>query len=163
MKRIVLSFLVILFGLIILAQFFQPEKNNGERDILTDLFQNASINDTLKTLLTNSCYDCHSNRTIYPLYSKISPISWYLYDHIKVGKESLNFSKWGSYPANEKISQLVDIGEILSDGEMPLKSYLLIHKNAILSKEEIQWIVNWTEEEGMRIMMNSHNTRMASA
>ncbi len=152
MKRIVLSIIVILLVLISGAQFFQPEKNDGGRDILTDIFQKSSINDTLKTLLTNSCYDCHSNGTVYPWYSKVSPISWFLYDHIKLGKKSLNFSKWESYTDNEKISQLVDIGEVLSDGDMPLKSYLIIHKNAMLSEEEIQWIVNWTEEEGMRIM-----------
>ena len=155
MSRIFLSILVILLIFISGAQFFQPEKNDGERDILTDMFQNSSINDTLKTLFTNSCYDCHSNGTIYPWYSKVSPISWFLSGLIKVGKESLNFSKWGSYPANEKISLLVDIEEVLSDGEMPLKSYLLIHKNAILSEEEIQCIVNWTEQEGMRIMEES--------
>lgn len=152
MKRIVLSIIVILLVLISGAQFFQPEKNDEGRDILTDIFQKSSINDTLKTLLTNSCYDCHSNGTVYPWYSKVSPISWFLYDHIKLGKKSLNFSKWESYTDNEKISQLVDIGEVLSDGDMPLKSYLIIHKNAMLSEEEIQWIVNWTEEEGMRIM-----------
>lgn len=134
------------------AQLFQPEKNEGKRNIETDLFQTTMVNDSIKTLFTTSCYDCHSNSTCYPWYSKLSPISWYLYDHVKAGKEALNFSEWGNYTDNEKISQLVDIGETVSDGEMPLKSFLIIHKEAKLSEEEIQKIVNWTEQEGMRIM-----------
>lgn len=152
MKKIILIILVLLLIFFAGAQFVQPEKNEGERNIETDLFETSMVNDPIKTLLTASCYDCHSNSTNYPWYSKVSPISWYLYDHVKVGKEALNFSEWGTYTDNEKISQLVDIGETVSDGEMPLKSFLIIHKDAKLSKEEIQKIMNWTEQEGMRIM-----------
>ena len=149
MKKIILILLLIIF---VGAQFFQPEKNEGERNIESDLFQASMVNDPIKVLFTASCYDCHSNNTNYPWYSKVSPISWYLYDHVKDGKEALNFSEWGTYTNNEKISQLVDIGETVSDGEMPLKSFLIIHKEAKLSEEEIQKIVNWTEQEGMKIM-----------
>jgi len=153
-NKIALRILIILFVLIILAQFFQPEKNEDKKIPDTDLLKVAQVNDTISKLLTSSCYDCHSISTNYPWYSRLSPISWYMYNHVKNGKKALNFSMWGNYPANEKISQLVDIGEVLSDGEMPLKSYLFIHKGATLSEDEIQSILNWTELEGMRIMQS---------
>ena len=152
MKKIILIILILLLIIFAGAQLFQPEKNEGDRNTEMDIFQTAVTNDPIKALFTTSCYDCHSNNTNYPWYSKVSPISWYLYDHVKVGKEALNFSEWGTYTNNEKISQLVDIGETVSDGEMPLKSFLIIHKEAKLSEEEIQKILNWTEQEGMRIM-----------
>ena len=151
-KKTILIILALLLIFFAGAQFFQPDKNEGERNIETGLFQTAVVNDQIKALLTTSCYDCHSNSTNHPWYSKVFPVSWYLYDHVKIGKEALNFSEWGTYTDNEKISQLVDIGETVSDGEMPLRSFLIIHKEAKLSNDEIQKIVNWTEQEGMRIM-----------
>ncbi len=49
-----------------------------------------------------SCFDCHSNNTNYPWYSKVAPISWYINSHIKKGRKILNFSKWNGYSKDEK-------------------------------------------------------------
>ncbi|TFH21821.1 MAG: hypothetical protein E4H10_14765 [Bacteroidia bacterium] len=89
-------------GLLVI-QFFHPEKNTGPLDPAEDLLMIASPPEHLAELIKNSCYDCHSNQTVYPWYSNISPVSWYLQKHIKEGKEDLNASEYGSMDKADKI------------------------------------------------------------
>ncbi|MRR24228.1 cytochrome C, partial [bacterium] len=114
-------------------------------------------NDSLITLpvleqLRKSCFDCHSNEVDLPWYSKMAPSSWLLADHINEGKAHLNFSEWEGYSNREKIGLLDDIRDEVSSGEMPLKSYLLIHRNAKPGPEGSAAILKWTEEATARIL-----------
>ncbi len=138
---------ILILGFIIL-QFFQPEKNLGERDVPEDLFNTVSVDKDVRDILETSCYDCHSNFTNYPWYSNISPVSIFLNKHIVNGKKELNFSEWGNYSDRDKISRLVDIYEAIESGEMPLQSYLIIHKDAELNDEDVDKVLTWTETEG---------------
>ena len=103
-------------------------------------------------LIKGSCYDCHSNQTVYPWYSKVAPVSWYLKKHIKEGKEDLNVSEYASMDKADKIEFLVDICEVVEAGNMPLISYTLIHKEARLSEEDREAICVWSEEEALKVM-----------
>ncbi len=87
---------------------------------------------TINYQLQVSCYDCHSNNTDYPWYSKIQPAAWYLEDHIKEGKDELNFNEWDTYSSRRKNSKLRSIIKQIESGEMPLESYTLIHGGARL-------------------------------
>lgn len=143
---------ILLIGIIIVIQFFQPERNKGTNDPATDLLQVVTIPDSLSAILMNACYDCHSNRTDYPWYSYISPVSWYLEKHIRAGREELNLSHFGNLEKVEKIGMLADICDVIDDGSMPLKSYSMIHRHARIDPAEGEAICNWTESEALRIM-----------
>lgn len=138
---------ILILGFIIL-QFFQPEKNLGERDVPEDLLNTLSVDKDVRDILETSCYDCHSNSTNYPWYSNVSPVSIFLNKHIVDGKNELNFSEWGNYSNRDKISRLVDIYEAIESGGMPLQSYLIIHKDAELNDEDVDKVLTWTETEG---------------
>lgn len=103
-------------------------------------------------LLKTSCYDCHSNQTDFPWYSKIAPVSWWLGDHITDGKEHLNFSTWEDYSTREKVGLLEEILDEVKAGNMPLKSYLIIHKDAKLDENEISALEKWTEDLSNRLL-----------
>ena len=64
--------------------------------------------------------------------------------HIAAGKENLNFSEWGNYSSRKRRNKLDRIVKQIKSDEMPLASYTIIHKNAILTttqkKEVIYWI-----------------------
>ena len=75
-----------------------------------------------------ACYDCHSNETIWPWYSRIAPISWLVYRDVQEGRSELNFSEWGRGE-----QEVEDIGEVIAKGEMPPLQYLLAHPEARLS------------------------------
>jgi len=143
---------IILIGGIVLIQFFQPERNKGTIDPAVDLLGVTSIPDSLATIFRNSCYDCHSDHTNYPWYSKISPVSWYLEKHIEDGKEKLNMSKFGELKKSRKIGVLADICDVIETGSMPLKSYLVIHRNARVGELEREAICGWSESEALNLM-----------
>ncbi len=86
-KPIRIAGLVLLAALVVL-QLFQPERNLGPINAKDNLVAITGMPDSLATIFKISCFDCHSNRTEYPWYSFISPISWYLENHIKQGKDT---------------------------------------------------------------------------
>ncbi len=94
-------------------------------------------------ILRKACYDCHSNEIKYPLYSNIAPFSWVISGHIEEGKKALNFSIWEKYTDSEKSEHLKDIHRTVY-AAMPLQSYLWLHEDANLTKEERSFIRDWT-------------------
>ena len=145
-------FLILPIVVLIILQFFQPEKNQGSIARENDLLQVASVPDSLAAILINSCYDCHSNHTEYPWYSNISPVSWYLHKHLIEGKEDLNLSEFGSLSNAEKIGALSDILDVLEAGTMPLPSYQFIHKDARMTQREIDALMDWADQESLTLM-----------
>lgn len=139
-------------SILILAQFFQPEPNGAPVDPELDMLVLVSPPEQVGDLIRTSCYDCHSNQTVYPWYSRISPVSWYLNKHIRDGKEELNFSDFGLLDKADKIGTLTDFFDVLDAGTMPLPSYLLIHKEARLSEEDIETLCLWSEKEALKVM-----------
>lgn len=138
MKKV---FLVILVALI-LIQFVRPEKNDSKNE-MNAMGTVMEIPVEVTKIIETSCADCHSNSTKYPWYCEIAPASWYLAQHVKKGKENLNFSEWTAYNKDQQGHVLKDIKEVLNEREMPLKSYLLIHKEAILTENQYQILYDW--------------------
>ena len=147
--RIILG---IFFAAVLLIQLIRPEKNLDEIDTPDDFIHVSQVPDTLARIFLNSCYDCHSNHTHYPWYGSIAPVSWYINKHVVEGKAHLNLSSWGIMDKAQKISKLDEICEECSDGAMPLKSYLWVHRSTALGPQEIEAICEWAEQEAMEIM-----------
>lgn len=143
---------VVLLAVLLFLQVFQPERNLGEPDNMNDLVESLGMPDSLAVVLKRSCYDCHSNRTEYPWYSYIAPVSWYLDNHIRKGKDHVNFNSFGALEKSGKIGVLSDICEEVESGSMPLKSYTLIHGNARVSDIEKEALCRWAELESLKIM-----------
>jgi hypothetical protein len=130
-KIIALVFLVVLVGI----QFVPTNRNQSEVVPKSDFMLVNNVPKDVQDKLKVSCYDCHSNNTAYPWYNKIQPAAWFLEDHIKEGKDELNFNEWGEYSDRRKNSKLRSIISQIEDDEMPLDSYTFIHGDAKLSKE----------------------------
>ncbi|MBP7284585.1 MAG: heme-binding domain-containing protein [Leptospiraceae bacterium] len=127
-------------GIFLLLQLIPVNRDNPK--IENDLF----APDDVKAILKKSCYDCHSNETIYPIYSYIFPISILLAHHIEEGREELNFSNWELYSNSKKSTKAKEIIEEIKEKEMPLYSYTLFHSGAILTPDEIRILSDWAEE-----------------
>jgi exonuclease VII small subunit len=138
-KIILLILLVAFVGI----QFIPTEPNQNGYVAKTDFMLVYNVPKNIEKSIKTSCYDCHSNNTKYPWYNKIQPVAWFLEEHIKDGKKELNFSEWESLSNRRKASKLRSIIKQLESGEMPLDSYTLIHKDAKLSSEETNEIINF--------------------
>ncbi len=99
----------------------------------------------IQSILQESCNDCHSNNTVYPWYSHIQPVAWWLGDHIKEGKQHLNFSEFANYSVAKQYHKLEEVEEMIVDGEMPLKSYSFIHTRSKLDSQQKSALVNWSK------------------
>ena len=128
---------------LIVIQFFPITLNESDTVPQSDFMVVNQVPATIKNRLQVSCYDCHSNNTDYPWYSKIQPSAWYLEDHIQEGKDELNFNEWAEYSDRRKNSKLRSIISQIEEDEMPLDSYTLIHRDAILSDEDKTLIVDF--------------------
>ncbi|MBO0341449.1 heme-binding domain-containing protein [Flagellimonas profundi] len=149
MKVLKIIVLVVLLGFVGI-QFVPTDLNLSDVVPDTDFMSVNQVAKDIEHDLRVSCYDCHSNNTQYPWYNKVQPIAWFLEEHIKEGKEELNFNEWGDYSDRRKRSKLKSIASQIEDDKMPLSSYTLIHKDAKLSveeKERILTLVNDLMEE----------------
>jgi hypothetical protein len=97
----------------------------------------------IKILIKNACYDCHSYETVLPWYAKAAPVSWLIYHHVSEGTDTLNFSDWASYSPDDIKSILKSSIDDIKDGDMPLISYRLMHKEARLNDKEKENILNF--------------------
>ncbi|MFC6269480.1 heme-binding domain-containing protein [Frigoriflavimonas asaccharolytica] len=138
--RIIATVLLIAF---VLIQFLPKQINKSQTTSKADFMSVNNVPVNIKSKLQTSCYDCHSNNTNYPWYSKVQPVAMFLQNHIIDGKKELNFSEWDSLSVRRKKSKLKAIVNQIKDGEMPMSSYTIIHRDAIFSKAEKDEIVQW--------------------
>ncbi len=145
MKKILKTISYVLLAGIVLIQFYpRPEKNSNKETSMADISKVFEVPAPVLQVLQTSCYDCHSNNTAYPWYSRIQPVALWLNDHIEEGKAELNFSEFGNYSIRRQYRKLEEINKEVKEGEMPLSSYTLIHRNATLENEEKLLLANWT-------------------
>jgi hypothetical protein len=143
--KIVKGVVLVLVVAFIVIQFIRPERNDHTRPAgtrVTDLFQ---VPDSVQGILQTSCYDCHSDSTRYPWYFSVQPVAWFLADHIHDGRRGLNFDEYALYRPFQQFGKLVQIERHIRNGSMPLPSYLLIHRDAVLSQEKKDMLIAWTE------------------
>jgi len=140
MKKVLLGILVVF----ILIQMIRPTKNDSRNDI-NHISTVMAVPNEVREIFKTSCNDCHSNNTVYPWYSEVAPVSWYLAQHINEGKEHMNLSEWTVYNKNQQDHILKDFEEVLETHEMPLKSYLIIHKDAEMTNEQYEVLMNWVK------------------
>ncbi|MEN8137339.1 MAG: heme-binding domain-containing protein [Bacteroidota bacterium] len=139
LKYIFYFFLVVFIGI----QFIRPAKNDGE--VITDhsFVNNIETPQNIRNMLSNACYDCHSNSTKYPWYADISPVSWYISGHVEDGKNKLNFSEWQKYPLSERRKKLEKISDLIKRRWMPLHDYLGQHPEAFIREDELESYSEW--------------------
>ena len=96
-----------------------------------------------RAVLRRACYDCHSNETVWPWYSKVAPVSWLVARDVRKGREELNLSTWDRYATKEQLKKLKESWEEVAEGEMPPWFYLPVHRDAVLSAEDKAVLRKW--------------------
>lgn len=129
-------------SLIVLAQLYRPLRTvEKQKPGTMDFMQCYNVPDDIRAMLSLSCYDCHSDRTRYPWYSQFQPIRMLIDRDVEKGRTNLNFNEWGSYSKRKQRNKLSRIEKQLEAGEMPLKSYVLLHPEAELSGSQKKRII----------------------
>jgi hypothetical protein len=110
-------------------------------------------------MLRRACYDCHSNETRWPWYSRIAPVSWGVTKDVERGRKVLNFSEWNAKP-EVGASMLAASCANLKSGRMPRFPYNLMHPEARLSAAEVETFCVWSAGEFQRLIrLRRHERR----
>jgi hypothetical protein len=135
---------IIMSVFLLVAQLFRPGLNkNKVHEGPASLTLMYKIPGEVRTIIAASCYDCHSNQTRYPWYAQVQPVGWLLNYHIRAGKEELNLDEFAGYSPRRQKSKLKAMLNQVNDGEMPLTSYKLLHREARLSKSQEATLTRW--------------------
>jgi uncharacterized protein YxeA len=143
--KIVKRILLLLLVVFVIAQFFGPEKNEGEVSSLEPFIAETNPPENVKQILKQTCFDCHSNVTTYPWYFNITPVNYWMAEHVEHGKGELNFSDWSTYSIKRKEHKMEEVWEEVKKKEMPLESYTWTHGDANLSDAQIEVLVTWAK------------------
>ena len=141
-EKIIYWFLII----VAVIQFIPVNRTNepvDKKQNFVDLYQTPR---NIRQLLKNACYDCHSNETVYPDYAYVAPISWSINEHVKEGREHLNFSKWGGFNKELKKSMLENTIADLQQKRMPIAGYKVYHPKSKLTDSESELLIKYFEE-----------------
>jgi len=87
-----------------------------------------------ESLVRGACFDCHSNETRWPWYSYVAPVSWLVQSDVDEGRGKLNFSEG-------KLDNVKEVGDEVSEGDMPPWYYRPMHRKSRLSSKEKQALV----------------------
>jgi len=104
----------------------------------------------VRAVLRRACYDCHSNETVWPWYSKVAPSSWLVSSDVLSGRRHMNFSTWNRRTAERQAEALRQAWEEVEAGEMPLWYYMPLHPEARLTDADKALLRAWSRGEGGR-------------
>lgn len=136
---------LLLLVVFIIAQFFGPEKNDGDIASVEAFLVDTNPPEEVKLILTSACFDCHSDSTKYPWYNNITPVNYWLAEHVKDGKKHFNASQWTEYSDKKKDHKLEELAEEVEEKKMPLPSYTWTHGDADLTQEQIDVVMVWVK------------------
>jgi hypothetical protein len=143
-KRIVLALIVFLA----VSQIIRPSRANPPIDPKREIHAVLPVDSPVASIFARSCNDCHSNRTVWPWYSQVAPISWLVAYDVRQGRQKMNFSEWDAR-GNEATQELVkEICTDVTEGEMPGRGYSLLHPEARISRSDVQIVCGWSKGIG---------------
>jgi len=149
-KALKIVAIVVVVGLVAI-QFVRSDRSTPPIVAADTLQASMQVPPDVDAILTRSCGDCHSNATVYPWYSNVAPVSWWLDNHIGDGRRQINMSVWNTYSPKKKANKLKEVCEQIQAGEMPLPSYLWIHRDAVLKEGESKTICDWADAERAKL------------
>lgn len=136
-KRLIVGGLVFLGVALIGGQFIPVPQTNPPVEL--DMPAPAEV----KAILKASCYDCHSNETVWPWYSKIAPISWLVSADTMEGRERLNFSTWNQYSSEQQVQNVAQAMKEVRKGKMPPWFYTIKHADGKITPAKLAVLETW--------------------
>jgi hypothetical protein len=143
--EIIKKILFVLLIAFVVAQFFEPDKNEGDLASIDAFMSETNPPKDVKIILKETCFDCHSDVTQYPWYNNITPVNFWLAEHVKDGKKHFNLSNWEGNSTKRKDHKFEELIEMVEQKEMPLNSYTWTHDEAKLTDGQRMAVIDWAK------------------
>lgn len=142
MKRLILAAAGLGAALLLALQAVPPEFPRDNPPASATIAGPAEVVEILRS----SCFDCHSNETVWPWYAWIAPASWTVTEDVAGGRSRLNFSEWEDLREGFQRRHARKVVERIEAGEMPMPRYLWLHPGAAVSDEQLQVLRAWRDD-----------------
>src|SRR5229473_3816620 len=150
-KRIAKWLVVGLSVLCLAIQFVRPARTNPAVDESQTIFARTQMTPQVTAILNRSCADCHSNKTVWPWYTNVAPLSWFIVNHVNEARPRLNLSEWGKLDRDRQSKKLQQMCDEVTDGGMPLSTYTPLHPGSKPTSADIKALCDWTDAERARL------------
>ena len=142
---------------ILASVFVHPLPHEISDRASTPLLPGADIPPSVAGVLANACVNCHSEKTQWPWYSRVAPVSWLVENDVKHAREHLNLSRWDDLQQVDQRMLLTAIATVIENHEMPPHRYAVIHPEAKLSADDAVRVIEWTRAERRRLRASPSN------
>jgi Haem-binding domain len=115
------------------------------------LLLGADIPPSVVDVFAQACINCHSEKTRWPWYSNVAPVSWLVENDVKRARGRLNLSRWDRLDTAEQRLLLTAIATVIENREMPLHRYVVFHPEVKLSADDSVQVIEWTRAERRRL------------
>ena len=146
-KRIAKWLVICLVVLFLAIQFVRPARTNPAVDESQTIFARTQMTPQVAAIFNRSCADCHSNKTVWPWYSHVAPVSWLLVDDVNSARGLFNLSEWARLDRDRQDRKLRQICDEVEDGGMPLWYYTPLHRGSKLSPADVKTLCDWASAE----------------
>ena len=149
--RIAITYSGLLLAAAVGLSFVHPWGDLRDVDARGELFGGSEVPHGVKEVLEQKCADCHSNRTHWPVYSRLAPGTWLMEHDVSGGRAALNFSRWQEMRTEERVDALSRIAAEVRSEEMPPTAYTMMHPTRHISDTEKQEVAAWARAERRRL------------
>ena len=136
---------------ILASVFVHPLPHEVSDRASAPLLPGADIPPSVAGVIANACVNCHSEKTQWPWYSHVAPVSWLVENDVKHAREHLNLSRWDDLQPVDQRMLLTAIATVIENHEMPPHRYVVIHPEAKLSADDSVRVIEWTRAERRRL------------
>lgn len=141
----------LLVGWLLVSVLVHALPHQGSDRAGAPLLLGADVPQSVFDILAHACINCHSEKTHWPWYSNVAPVSWMVENDVKRAREHLNLSRWSSLDAAEQRLLLTAIATVVENREMPLHRYVMFHPEVRLSADDSIQVIEWTHTERRRL------------
>jgi len=121
------------------AQLIRPARVNPAIDPSRTIQAQLKTTTGLGPVLDRSCGDCHSNATVWPWYTQVAPLSWFMAYTVSEGRKVVNFSEWAGYAPERQRALLEASCQAVLKGKMP-GAYTVLRPDTRLSAQDVETI-----------------------
>ena len=162
--RVFLKVCSVAIALLALASaFVHPYGSVKSQRSAAPLLTSAEANPEITQIFERSCQNCHSERTEWPWYSYVAPLSWMIEKDVSMGRSHMNLSHWDAYSEDQKVGLLTKVGVEVRTRQMPLPKYLTLHPQARLSNDDVAQLYAWVQGERRRLRASIQSKSKAPA
>lgn len=145
MKRKWTRWLIGIAVFFVVIQAIRPARTNPPIDPSQEIAAKLPIDPAVQAIFARSCNDCHSQRTVWPWYSNIAPVSWLVIRDVDDGRRHMNLSNFTIAPPRRLAHTLRNVCSEVRSGDMPMTIYVPMHPKSKLTSADVEAICQWTQ------------------